>query len=168
MRSWTILLAAALTAVALPACSSGSGPTGPSSTAAAENPATRPAGAPPAAAGGGSLCDEYRTRRPAIAGLTLKALKGDPADVKAFLDGVLAADQAYAAAAPRELRADIQVTVRVHQHDRDVTEQAGWSPLAMTQATANDLKNEEYMKAFEDFAGYLHDHCGIDVFDTTK
>jgi hypothetical protein len=168
MQSWKIMLAAAATTGALAGCSSGSGHAGPAPTATPEKPATGHTGSAPAARGAGSLCDEYRTRRPAVAGLTRKALKGEPADVKALMDGAVEADKAYAAAAPDELKADTEVALRVHQHDRDLTEQAGWSPLAMTRAAASDLNDQEYVKAFENFDGYMRDHCGIDIFDTTK
>jgi hypothetical protein len=165
MRSWKILLVATMAAVALAACSSGSKPT---PNVEAEKPATGQAGAAPTARAGGSLCDEYRIRRPVIADTYLRAIKGNPADVKAFLDGLVEADKVFVAAAPGEIKADLQVTLRVHQENRDATEQGGWSPLALIRALAGDLDNEEYVTAFGNFANHMHDRCGIDVFDTTK
>jgi hypothetical protein len=164
MRSWKILLAAAMTAAALAACSSGSKAAsthaGPSSSAEV--------GAAPAGRTGGSLCDEYRNRRQALADAYHNAVKGDPAGVKAFMDGLVAADKVFAAAAPGEISADAQVILRVHEANREATGQGGWSPLAMARALASDLDNEQYWTAFVNFTNYLHDRCGIDAFDTTK
>lgn len=171
MRSWKILLAATMTAAVLPACSSGTKASSthaqPSSNAETK-PATGQVGAAPAARAGGSLCDEYRIRRPVIADTYVKAIKGDPADVKAFLDGLVEADKVFVAAAPGEIKADLQVTLRAHQHVREATEQGGWSPVAMVRALASSGDNAEFMTAFGNFANHMHDRCGIDIFDTTK
>jgi hypothetical protein len=168
MRSWKILVVATMTAVALPACSSGSTSGSTSASTHARPSSNAAAGAAPAARAGGSLCDEYRNRRQAMADAYRKAVKGDPADVKAFLDGLVAADTVFAAAAPGEISADAQLILRVHQANREATGQGGWSPLAMARALASDLDNEEYMTAFGKFATYMHDRCGIDISDTTR
>ncbi len=157
-----MVILAATALLAVPACKSSSGTAGSSTPAEGRSTASAPG--PPTIDRGGSFCEVYKAGQPAFADLYHKATRGGaPAEIKAALDGIDEHHRAWAAAAPSELRDDFRVLLAVWQHDRELTEQAGWTTLAYVRALASDIENEEFTKAIEHVLTYLSERCHIDL-----
>jgi hypothetical protein len=86
----------------------------------------------------------------------------DPAKLEADFDRVVAVYQALADAAPPELRADAELLLKTYQDDRQEIAQAGWKPVAMLNAFADDLRDDNYVNAAGHQMTYLWDVCHID------
>jgi hypothetical protein len=128
-----------------------------------------PAAALLAAGGAGSLCEVYKASRSSFVDLYHKATRGGtPAQIRAAIDGIDEHHRAWAAAAPPELSGDFRVPTAAWRHDRDVTEQAGWTTIAYVRALAADIENDEFGNATVHLLNYLTGRCHIDLTDPFK
>jgi hypothetical protein len=161
-RAATMVVLAALTVAA---CSSGRSGTNRSSPAAK-------AGAPSSvdvtpAAHGGAFCDVVRMSRDAMRPLSEDLLR-HPANTEGSWDGLVKQWQAMAAAAPPELRGDLRAIVDSWNRAGDEAAKGGWDALSLTRALATQMNDAGFQRAYEHWAGYIHDNCGIEPFNPAQ
>jgi hypothetical protein len=132
--------------VATPASAAGSAPVEPSD----------PAG------GDGGFCEVYREQGATLLLLQNASHEADPAKLKKDFDSVVAVYRALADAAPPDLRADSELLLKTYQEDREGIARAGWKPLALVNALADDLQDGDYVNAAGHQMTYLRDVCHID------
>jgi hypothetical protein len=121
-----------------------------------------PAASPDSAGGGGAFCDVYREQGAKLLLLQNASREADPARLKEDFESVVAVYRALADAAPPELRADSQLLLKTYEEDREEIARAGWKPVALVNALADDLQNGDYVNAAGHQMTYLHDVCHID------
>jgi hypothetical protein len=146
--------------------------TGCGGSGEADSPSTTPVGAPAASAtgsarpqqgnGGGAYCDVFRDQGAKLLLLTKIPAEKDPVKAEADFDSVVAVYRALADAAPPDLRADAELLVKTYQDDREAIARAGWTPRAVLSTLADDLEDDDYLKAAGHQMTYLNDVCHID------
>jgi hypothetical protein len=104
----------------------------------------------------------YREQRATLLLLRNASREADPAKLKKDFDSVVAVYRALADVAPPELRADSQLLRETYEEDREEIARAGWKPLALVNALADDLQDDNYVNAAAHQMTYLRDVCHID------